>query len=1371
MAEEREVRPAEPMTSEAEVSAPGGSGMEALLRGDPRRGMLARLQRSAGNQAVLGLLRAVAPPAVGDQRAPVAGTLLVGPKTPPGPGQTTLDDFLDIVEQRVKAIAERELDAGLYRVAGCPWIDHWVGYYRGREIDEVEAAVRRYSATAATASTVEAYLEAIAERVTDGIRAWQGTGELPEPVGDGAAAGPAPAAPAAPQVARTGRALEAGTRDRMGSAFGADFSAVRVHTGTAGQALATRERARAVTAGRDIAFAAGQYAPGTPTGDALLAHELAHVLQQTGGPAVARLEDPVLEADADAAAFAALADLYLPGAARDAAPAHRTPPAFQSCGDAVEIPAQAPLRPYEQIVGELRTLKGRKEAVVAGREPDSAMTEIDQRIEEVAGELRQQGLRLETAEILDRLAADPTAYLMRVQGQVIRMPPGAAHHGDKLEFQAVLDYVPPGRLVKYGWRWRSKTRENMFYTGARNSADRVDLGTGFWSGETEVTEKKGMEVKAYVYFGDEDTPVTTLSTGWIEMEPPKQDRFALKTSQKVAIVGAPVIIETADWAPKTNTWIDWDDNGQRVATGWVLTRKFNAEGTHKIVAHLHRTGDTLLRSRGPHIADAEIEIVVEDPGKAGERMLDQMAGEQAPPSTKQLEASIESSIKEVERHVSEGGEQQEYWEERLKDQRKRLAKLRENVPDIASAEALPANENDLQEGHTYSGPFKSVLILPSGGGPQPLSTYLRAWKTGNTWNARIIDMTSADVFVRNGSAPSQLGAYDAVFRAWMDKHPYPRGAKVRYEFSPGGWGLPNTFNCKDTAWDTVKAWVDGILTVGGVIVGGLLLLTPEPTGATKALGYFFITAAAARSAIAIYENLELGIDPLDTRNVLEGISILTSALGVSGSLLRHYGIKAVSPLVYRVGNWTVMASLAGDVGTMTFISQQAIAQLRAVQADPTKDDAQKNGEFLRVAAQLFASGALFFATNKDLFKQGLKPSDFFKTNPKLASGGKDPKLTTGSRLDVGFELKKAGDIHTAERISAGKITDAELLDRHQSLPWLKSGAPADVAVVAKRLKPATMMAVGDASVRDVRLTLDNLADDALFEALAARWRSGARVRDVAAGMKKIEGALVGHPDRLAAMKRGAALEASGGMVGYEEWVKQTASRLPASGAPTAEHMKGTRELTGELDAVHALAQQAAGDPNKVITFTPAPPMGHPGAPTPRSFDITITDKRAPAGTGPERLVEVHTETGAVTSSIDLHTGVAHAASKLPLDRPLPVKGGPKSATVTPGATLPTASKEAAVVVTQWPPPAPSARGKTVAADGSWTLPTPVGDRKGHMADDLVRELNGAGLDRVGAQYLDRVTIVDGKNGRKIFSLVNEPDPSSADGSRHKWKRE
>ena len=835
-----------------------------------------------------------------------------------------------------------------------------------------------------------------------------------------------------------------------------------------------------MTVGRDIAFAAGRYAPGSATGDALLAHELAHVVQQTGGPEVARLEDPLLEADADSAALDAVLGLR-------ATAARRTGQGIQRCGDDVAIPEKAPPRPYKEIVTELQGLRARKEAVLAGKEPTTSLPEIEARIEAIGAELRDMGVKLETREIMDRLAAAPGTDLMQVKGQLVRSPQGTAHLGDKLEFQAVLDYVPAGRNVEYEWRWKANSRTAQFYTGERGSADRVSLGSGFWSGEMDVTKAGGMEVYANVYLGDEEQPVTKLTTGFIPMTKAGERDFDLKASQKVTIVDAPVIIEPEGWAPTLGEhWLVWYVDGRIAADRhFVFTHKFGTPGTKKVRADLHGKGDTLLASRGDLIASKTIDIVVQDPAAAAEQMLGQMSGEQAPPATKQLEASLESSIREIEKRAADGGEQQDYWVERLKAQRKRLAKLREQIPDLASSEVLPGDPSAVESGHAYTGPVKAVLILPSGGGPQPLSMYLRAWQVGVSWKARLVDMTGADVYAREGSGTTALDAYQEAFREWIDDHPYPRGAKVRYEFNPPGWSVPTTFKCRDTPWETVKAWVDGILTVGGVIVGGLLLLTPEPTGATKALGLLFIAASAARSAIAIYENLELGIDALDPRNVVEGLSIVTSVLGVSGSLLRQYGIKAISPLVYRVGNWTVMASLAGDAGTIAFMSQEALAQLRAVQADPTKDDSQKNAEFIRVAAQLFASGALFFATNKDLVKQGLRPSDFFKTAPKL-SGGKQPSLSTGSRLDLGLELKKVGDVHTAERISAGKIADSELLDRHAVLPWLKTGTAPDVAEVSKRLTPATLSAVQDASVKDVRAAIDQIADDAAVNAVAGK---------------------------------------------------------------------------------------------------------------------------------------------------------------------------------------------------------------------------------------------------------------------------------------------
>ena len=77
-----------------------------------------------------------------------------------------------------------------------------------------------------------------------------------------------------------GEALEAGVRREMEARLGADFASVRVHTDTEAGESARALNARAYTVGPDIVFGAGQYAPSTPIGRHVLAHELAHVVQQ-----------------------------------------------------------------------------------------------------------------------------------------------------------------------------------------------------------------------------------------------------------------------------------------------------------------------------------------------------------------------------------------------------------------------------------------------------------------------------------------------------------------------------------------------------------------------------------------------------------------------------------------------------------------------------------------------------------------------------------------------------------------------------------------------------------------------------------------------------------------------------------------------------------------------------------------------------------------------------------------------------------------------------------------------------------------------------------------------------------------------------------
>lgn len=92
---------------------------------------------------------------------------------------------------------------------------------------------------------------------------------------------PVQAPPIVHEVLRSpGQPLDSATRAFMEPRFGHDFSQVRVHTDARAAESAQAVGARAYAVGRNIVFSANQYSPKTWSGRQLLAHELAHTLQQ-----------------------------------------------------------------------------------------------------------------------------------------------------------------------------------------------------------------------------------------------------------------------------------------------------------------------------------------------------------------------------------------------------------------------------------------------------------------------------------------------------------------------------------------------------------------------------------------------------------------------------------------------------------------------------------------------------------------------------------------------------------------------------------------------------------------------------------------------------------------------------------------------------------------------------------------------------------------------------------------------------------------------------------------------------------------------------------------------------------------------------------
>lgn len=249
-------------------------------------------------------------------------------------GQLRKTDFLDQLETAVRAEADAALAGTVRSTADCPYLTFWFTHYRGKSSDHVEQALRRYAPETRTAHNAAEYVPLVAARVRQGVDLWVRTGTLtgvPEDMPAGLAppeangsplfkahAGGARAAndPAALRAKLgAGTPLDSTVRSRMESVFGRSFAQVRTHTDTTGNRLAGEQNARAFTIGDHMAFGPGEYRPGTLFGDALLAHELAHVAQQSGGTSAAaeRVDGTrreALETDADRSAVHAMLSLY-----------------------------------------------------------------------------------------------------------------------------------------------------------------------------------------------------------------------------------------------------------------------------------------------------------------------------------------------------------------------------------------------------------------------------------------------------------------------------------------------------------------------------------------------------------------------------------------------------------------------------------------------------------------------------------------------------------------------------------------------------------------------------------------------------------------------------------------------------------------------------------------------------------------------------------------------------------------------------------------------------------------------------------------------------------------------------------------------------
>jgi len=349
-------------------------------------------------------------------------TLIVEDDAPSlGPGQMRKREFVSLLQSTTCATADAVLESVGHSTKGCPYIKKWLEHYKGQDAQHLTRAMHKYAPETGRARSAHEAIALVNQRVERAARTWAKTGkvtDLPDGIQEetaggggflgavigfahsgfgsallgfiggggkkgeqesgarasgvqrksqgGASAGEPDAAAVQAQLG-AGQALDGRVQGQISSAFGYDFSGVRVHTDATAGELSGQLNARAFTIGRDVAFAAGEYQPGTLIGDALIAHELAHVVQQgggnpTGGPQTkdaALSDDSSLEHEADRSAVGAVVS-SLTGAKKglaevgvNALPRLKSGLKLQKCNKKPPVkaptppPAAAPIRSVE----------------------------------------------------------------------------------------------------------------------------------------------------------------------------------------------------------------------------------------------------------------------------------------------------------------------------------------------------------------------------------------------------------------------------------------------------------------------------------------------------------------------------------------------------------------------------------------------------------------------------------------------------------------------------------------------------------------------------------------------------------------------------------------------------------------------------------------------------------------------------------------------------------------------------------------------------------------------------------------------------------------------------------------------------------------
>ncbi len=306
-------------------------------------------------------------PASIEQKVKGKSKFIIDESTDIAAGQVAKSEFLQTLNNEICITVDQELEGTPFTSDNCPYLKRAFLKLHDLSSLDIENLLGRYEPGINSAQNVNDLTQSILVRVRSAVNQWKQKGSLSDvqenmsnllaeidlttenvysngelnpfeelffkanPGGSKNSQSPL----AIIQSLGKGSPLKGSTRSKMEGAFGTDFSDVSIHTDSIGADMSSKMNARAFTVGKHIAFAKGEYQPGTLIGDVLMAHELAHVIQQRSAlnsenSSTTKNNTLSLEQDANSTTFGAVLNLCggIKGGIKNIK--QRTKPALQS---------------------------------------------------------------------------------------------------------------------------------------------------------------------------------------------------------------------------------------------------------------------------------------------------------------------------------------------------------------------------------------------------------------------------------------------------------------------------------------------------------------------------------------------------------------------------------------------------------------------------------------------------------------------------------------------------------------------------------------------------------------------------------------------------------------------------------------------------------------------------------------------------------------------------------------------------------------------------------------------------------------------------------------------------------------------------------